>query len=84
MLIVALLKIDYKHWDRQVKVKKIENKNIISCLLNAPLGHKNNQEKRIKSKVTFFNAQTHPLFENQILTMGETIIDNYESILNYK
>ena len=82
-LMLGLLKIQEKDWGKQTKVKRIENMNIINCLLNARVGHKNHREKRVKSCMGFFNAQTHPLFESPSLTMGETIVSNYEAILNY-
>ena len=56
----------------------------MSCLLNAPLGFTNWKAKRVSNRLRFVNVQTHPLFESPNLTMGETIVDNYESILSQK
>lgn len=83
-LILGLLKIKPSEWESQVKVKKIQNKNIISCLLNARQGHQNYQEGRAKSLINFFNLQTHPLFESLNLLLGQTIIENFEAISSLK
>jgi hypothetical protein len=48
------------------------------------MGHSNYRSGRVKSIISFFNLQTHPLFENKNLLMGETIIDNYEAIKGIK
>jgi hypothetical protein len=36
---MALLKIDSRQWDKQGKMKQIDNENMLSCLLHAKMGH---------------------------------------------
>lgn len=40
-LILGLLRVDSHSWSTQAKIKKIQNKNVLSCLLNARQGHRN-------------------------------------------
>lgn len=56
----------------------------MSCLLNVRKGHTNFKEGRVKHKISFFNLQTHPLFESPSLTNAETIIDSYQAISQLK
>ena len=83
-VIAQMLRVNAKDWGSQAKVKRVENRNLMSCLLNAPLGYSNWRAGRVSSRLRFVNVQTHPLFESPSLTMGETIVDNYESILSLK
>jgi hypothetical protein len=79
-LILGLLKVGVHEWTSQTKLKKIQNRNVISCMLNARQGHQSHREGRMKGKISFFNVQTHPLFESTNLLLGQTIIENYQAI----
>lgn len=62
----------------------MQNVNVMSCLLNAKQGHLNYHSGRTKSAISFFNLQTHPLFEGAALSAGATIVDNFEALRTLK
>ena len=70
MVLGEMLRVDTKQLSSQVKLKRIENLNLMSCLLNAPLGFANWKAKRVSGRLRFVNVGTHPLFESPNLTMG--------------
>jgi hypothetical protein len=76
--------VDLNQWGTQIKVKKIQNKNVLSCLLNSHQSHRSFKEGRANGYISFFNLQTHPLFESMNLMLGQTIIENYEAIQAFK
>lgn len=67
-----------KHDEIEEKIQKIQNKCLLHCLLNSEANHKNYEERKVKEKITFFNIQTHPLFESKNQILGENIVETYE------